>query len=77
ELHLPILVPEATEPADRREIESSSVAYLPEENALCVFFGARGETRTGEVTQVGRVLEGLDSCREAAANQGLRLEAAE
>lgn len=77
EMRLPVMVPPAVEAADRGEIETGDVAYMPEENALCVFFGPEDETRAGEVTKVGRALEGLKSCREIKANQTLRLEAAE
>ncbi len=77
ELRLPVMVPPGTEAADREGVGTGDVAYLPEENALCVFFGAGGDARAEDVTKVGRVLEGLESCREVGANQDLRLEAAE
>ena len=78
EIHFPILVPAAAEPADRGEIETGDVAYLPEYNALCLFFDADNTHRDPEaVAKVGRIVEGMEDCRSVGANQTLRLETAE
>jgi len=77
-VHFPILVSLAAEPADRDEIETGDVTYLPENNALCLVYDADGTGRDPEdATKVGRIVEGLEACRSVKANQTLRLEAAE
>lgn len=77
-VHFPILVPLAAEPADKDEFETGDVTYLPENNALCLVYDADGDGLAPEnTTKVGRIVEGLESCRSVKANQTLRLEAAE
>ena len=80
EIHFLVLVPEAVEPPDRDGIQVGDVAYWPEENALCLFCGpATDESpRVAEdFTKVGRIIQGMDSCKRVRANETLRIEAAE
>lgn len=77
-VHFPILVRLAAEPADRDEVGTGDVTYLPENNALCLVYDADGNDRDPEdATKVGRIVEGIEACRSVKANQTLRLEAAE
>ena len=77
QLRFEVMVPPAVEAADRLDVGEGDVAYLPEENALCVFLGAVDEARAEKFTKVGTVTEGLGSLREVGTLQDLRLEAAE
>jgi hypothetical protein len=77
-VHFPILVPLAAEPADRGEVGTGDVTYLPENNALCLVYDADGNDRDPEdATKVGRIVGGIEACRSVKANQTLRLEAAQ
>lgn len=76
ELRLAVLVPPGVVAADRDGIDEGDVAYLPEENALCVFLGATDQNRAEMVVKVGTVVEGLEGLREVKPLQSLRLEAA-
>jgi hypothetical protein len=77
-VHFPILVPLAAEPADRGEVGTGDVTYLPENNALCLVYDAESNDRDPEdATKVGRIVGGIKACRSVKANQTLRLEAAE
>ena len=78
EIRVPILVPAAAEPADREEVETGDVAYLPEYNSLCLFFDVGENHRDPEVvTRIGRIVKGIEDCRSVRAHQALRLEAAQ
>lgn len=77
ELRFEVMVPPGVEAADRLDIGEGDVAYLPEENALCVFLDAVDETRAEKFTKVGMVVEGLSGLREVGTLRDLRLEAAE
>jgi len=75
-VHFPILVPLAAEPADRDEVETGDVVYLPENNALCLVYDEH-DRDPEDATKVGSIVEGIEACRSVKANQTLRLEAAE
>ena len=80
EIHFPILTPKAVEPSDRGELEVGDVAYWPEGNALCLFFGptTNKTPRTAEdFTKVGRIVDGLEDCERVRANEKIWIEAAE
>jgi len=78
EIRFPILVPAAAEPADREEVRTGDVAYLPEYNSLCLFYDVDENDRDPNVvTRIGRIVGGLEDCRSVKAHQTLRLEAAE
>lgn len=78
EIHFPILVPAAAEPADRDEVRTGDVAYLPEYNSLCLFYDVDKNDRDPTVvTRIGRIVKGIEDCRAINAHQTLRLEAAE
>jgi hypothetical protein len=77
ELRFEVLVPSGVEAADRNGLEEGDVAYLPEENSLCVFLDAVDDARAEKFTKAGMVVEGLDGFREVKTLATLRLEAAE
>ena len=80
EVHFPVLVPEAVEPADRGGVDEGDVAYWPEGNALCIFCGPASDDSPRDeedFTKIGRVVAGLEGCGGVRANEDLRIEAAE
>lgn len=80
EVHFPVLVPQAVEPADNLGVEAGDVAYWPEGNSLCIFCGPADDDspRVAEdFTKVGRIVDGLEGCGSIRANEDLRIEAAE
>ena len=77
ELRLSVMVPPGVVAADRDAAEEGDVAYLPEENVLCVFLGAVEQARAEMVVKVGAVVEGLDGLRGLKPLQSVRLEASQ
>lgn len=79
ELLFPVLLPKATEAPERKEVEVGDVAYLPPENALCLFCGHDNENinEDSPVTPVGRIVEGMEDCGLVRQNETLRIEASE
>ncbi len=79
ELHFPVLLPTATEAAERKAVEVGDVAYWPPENALCLFYGDTPAS-TGEdspIAPVGRIVGGMEDCGLVRQNETLRIEASE
>ena len=77
EIHFPILVPAAAEPADRDEVETGDVAYLPEYNSLCLVYDVGENDRDPKVvTRIARNVGGIEHSRSVNPHQTPRLEAA-
>lgn len=79
ELYFPVLLPKAPEAPEPRPAEVEDVAYLPPENALCLFCG-HTHARTDKhdpVTPVGRIVEGMEDCGIVRQNETLKIETSE
>ena len=65
---------------EKRLMEVGEVAYWPEGNSLCLFFGPTPVSKDdrpvaySDVKPLGRVVEGLESLKEVRDGEGVRVE---